>query len=87
MNCDDVATELNTTYAKALAIMSLPGFPAVRIAKELHTTKELLNRWIKRHSGESFSYKVKPEKQFKQTNRHQNKGIKTQMRYVGGYEQ
>ena len=58
MDTSDVATELNTTYAKALAIMSLPNFPAVRIAKELHTTKELLNRWIERHSGESFSDKM-----------------------------
>lgn len=73
MNCDDVALELGTTYQKALAMMSLPGFPAIRIAKELHTTKELLNRWIVRHSGESFSDKVKPEKRECKTLRHQNK--------------
>ena len=58
MDTASLATELGITYQKALAIMSLPNFPAVRIAKELHTTKELLNRWIEKHSGESFSDKM-----------------------------
>lgn len=75
MDCQAVALELNTTYQKALALMTCPGFPAIRIGKQLHTTRDLLNKWIKRHSGESFSYKVKPEQRERKTLRHQNKRI------------
>ena len=75
MDTASLATELGIPYQKALAIMTLPNFPAIKIGKQLHTTRDLLNKWIKRHSGESFSYKVKVERRERKTNRHQNKRI------------
>ena len=75
MDCQAVALELGTTYQKALAMMQLPGFPAIKIGKQLHTTRELLNSWIVKHSGESFSYKCKPEQRERKTLRHQNRRI------------
>ena len=69
MDTNAVAEALGMTYQKALALMKLPGFPAVRMGRRLHTTRELLNRWVERHGSESHSYRLKVEKHMRKPNR------------------
>ena len=75
MTTQEVADELSMSYAMALAMMKIPSFPSVKMGRRLFVPKELLYKWIERHSGESFGYRPFKEVQQRSLKRHQNTRI------------
>ena len=39
---------------KAYELMKSPGFPAIRIGKNLYVSKEELEKWIEDYSGKEY---------------------------------
>ena len=75
MTTQEVADELSMSYAMALAMMKIPSFPSVKMGRRLFVPKELLYKWIERHSGESFGYRPFKQVQCRSLKRHQNTRI------------